>query len=119
MALIEYTKAIFRNVNSGSQGITFTWANMTGNDLGVPGSGLGFVDASWQVGGDFNGATATIEGSNDQENYFTLVDPFNHALSFIAPGAAQALSTALWIRPRVVGGIAASITVTACHCGRD
>lgn len=59
------------------------------------------------------------KGSNDGVTYFTLVDPFNVALSFTVAALAQVLPICLWIRPRVSGGAAASINVIGVHCNHS
>ncbi len=100
----------------GNNVAVYTWTGLASGDTGQPLRGPGFTDASYQVGGAFGGATVVIEGSNDGTNYITLVDPFNVALSFTSAALAQVLPISLWIRPRVSGGSAVAINVTAVHC---
>lgn len=104
----------------GNNVAVYTWTGLATGDTGQPLRGPGFTDASYQVGGTFGGATVVIEGSNDGITYGTLVDPFNVPLSFTAASApTQVLPICLWIRPRVTGGAAAAITVTAVHCNHS
>ena len=99
----------------GNNVAVYTWAGLASGDTGQPLRGPGFTDASYQIGGTFNGQTVVIEGSNDGVTYFTLVDPFNVALSFTAAAIAQVLPICLWIRPRIIGGTG-STNITAMHC---
>lgn len=103
----------------GNNVAIYTWTGLATGDTGGPLNGPGFTDASYQVGGAFGGATVVIEGSNDGITYFTLVDPFNVALSFTVAALAQVLPICLWIRPRVTGGAAAAINVIAVHCNHS
>lgn len=103
----------------GNNVAIYTWTGLATGDTGGPLNGPGFTDASYQIGGTFGGATVVIEGSNDGITYFTLVDPFNVALSFTSAAFAQILPIALWIRPRVSGGAAVAINITAVHCNHS
>jgi hypothetical protein len=88
----------------GNQAVVFTWTLAQGDD-GLPISGPGWADRSFQIGGTFGGATALIEGSNDGgSNYVTLNDPFGNPLTTLIPILKAVTEITALIRPRLTGG---------------
>lgn len=49
----------------------------------------------------FNGATITMQGSNDGTNWFTLTDPLGNAIALTASGAKQITEISRYIRPSI------------------
>lgn len=116
MAVVEPTFVSDTPKVWGNNSVFHTWANLATGDTGAPIQGSGFTDRSFQIGGTFGGSTVVIEGSNDGTTYATLKDPFGNSLSFTAAGFAQVIEIARYMRPRVSGGAAASITVVSTSC---
>lgn len=116
MAVIAPTPSSLTNQKWGENVAIYTWAAMAASDTGAPLEAPGFTDASYQLGGTFGGSTVTVEGSNDGVTYFTLTDPGGTAISYTAAALVQVLQICRWIRPKVTGGSAVSVTVTAVHC---
>jgi hypothetical protein len=93
--------------------IAVQWANITEADTCVAYEGFHeYSDRSVQVQGAFGGASVSIQGSNDAENYHTLNDPFGSLLSFSTGGLRQVLEYVRRVQPAISGGSGASITVT-------
>ena len=71
--------------------IRFTWA-LDNTDLDTAPVGANhadFADRNIQVTGTFDGATATVQGSNDDgATWFSLTDPQGNALAFSAAGGS-------------------------------
>ena len=66
-----------------------------------------FADRSVQVAGTFNGATVTLQGSNDltaPTNASTLTDPGGTPIVKTAIALVHILEMPLWIRPAITGG---------------
>lgn len=95
-----------------------TWTGLDTGDTGFPLTHAGYPMHSVQFGGTFGGATAVLEGSDDGLTYFTLTgeSPSGGADVLVSTTGAQRFDisgiTPMFIRPRVSGGAAASITVT-------
>lgn len=80
------------------------WSGLVQDDVGSALPMAQYSDKSVQVTGTFGGATVTIEGSNDNINFFTLVDPHGNNLSFSTSRLEAILEMTLWVRPKVTGG---------------
>jgi hypothetical protein len=84
-----------------------TWAVVpfASPSTGTPQSAAQFNDKCVQVSGTFGAAgSATIEGSNDNTNWFPLHDPAGAALTITAAGLKEILENPLYIRPNVTAG---------------
>ena len=68
-------------------------------------------DMSVQVTGTFDGATVSIQGSNDGIVWASLVDYFGNALDFTADGFASIGPRTWKVRPLVTGGTTTAVTV--------
>lgn len=65
----------------------------------------------------FNGATITMQGSNDGTNWFTLTDPLGNAIALTASGGKQITEISRYIRPSISGattGTTPGVLVTIC-----
>lgn len=116
MAIVDFTKSSLVQLVWNNNVVIYTWAGLTTGDTGKQLSGPGFTDVSVQVEGNFGGATVTLQGSNDGNNWHTLVDPFNNPISLTSPGLVQVLPICMYMRPSVSGGVGTSITVTSLYC---
>ena len=68
-----------------------------------------FPDRSVQVEGDFDGATVSIQGSNNGVDYHTLKDSSGNNVEFTASGLKQIVTISSFIRPITSGGGAAQL----------
>ncbi len=92
--------------NSNDDFTKITWSGIADGDTILPVKGLSeFADRSVQVGGaDLDGATVTVQGSNDQSSFFTLNDPLGNVLSFTTAGLKQILEYTDHVKPATTGG---------------
>lgn len=98
---------------TGGDAAVTVWAAMAGADTGERVKLVQFADRVVQVEGTFDGATVVFEGSNDDTNYHTLMDPQGNALSFTASGLEAVLEAPFYVRPRTSGGgVSTAVTVT-------
>lgn len=89
------------------------------SDTPTPVESPSYADRSVQVFGavgaaGFNGATITMQGSNDGTNWFTLTDPLGNDVAFTASGGKQIMEVTRHIRPIISGattGTAPGVTV--------
>lgn len=107
MATVQPT----REIVSGGKGHVYTWVLGAGDD-GAPIEVVDFADRSVQVEGTFGGASLAVEGSNDSTNYRTLTDPQGNDLLVTSAKVEMVTEVTRRLRPRVVGGSGASLTVT-------
>ena len=88
-----------------------TWSDVAAGDTCEP-IRLGvWSDRTVQVGGTFGGATVSIQGSNDDIEYFTLTDPQGNPLTFAAAGLEAIIELPAFLRPTITGGDGASVKV--------
>lgn len=113
MPTIEAT----RRLRFGNRSAVLTWPALATSDEGDAQETLDLADRSAAFTGTFGGATATLQGSNDGTNWFTLTDPFGNAVSRTTAGLVQVLEFTRFVRPVVTGGSGADITVTLAALG--
>lgn len=116
MAVVTPTRA---NTNTTPHGLVVTWAldahPTTDTYEAQEWSGTG--DQSVQMvgaagAGGFNGATVTIQGSNDGTNWQTLTNPLGTAITFTAAGLQQVSEITRYIRPSL--SVATAGTTLTC-----
>lgn len=81
-------------------------------DTGNPVTLTNHADRSVQVEGTFGGATVTVQGSNDGQNWETLRDPLGNLLTFTAAGLKQVLEMTIQTRVVSSGGTGTAVTAT-------
>lgn len=91
----------------------YTWALTTANPDGAPIQSPEWIDRFWQGTGTFGGATLSLQGSNDNVNWFSLSNAAGGAtVALTASGAATTIENPLYVRPNLtVVGIGATVTV--------
>jgi hypothetical protein len=107
MAEINYTTTTTGN----SKSMVTSWVGLTTGDTGTPLPFSQYTDKSVQVVGTISASTTVLEGSNDGANYATLTDPQGNPLSFNAAGLEMVSEATRFVRPRVSGGSAPSVSV--------
>jgi hypothetical protein len=92
------------------------------SDTPTPIESPSYSDRSVQMFGavgaaGFNGATITMQGSNDGTNWFTLTDPLGNNIALTASGGKQILENTRYIRPLIsvaTTGTTPGVLVTLC-----
>lgn len=108
MSTVDYTIK-----QTGSGCFIVTWANLLNGDEGEPVKLAGASDRSVQVEGVFSGASVTLQGSLDEENYQALTDPQGNGLLFTSSKIEAVTEATVRARPIVTGGDGATaVTVT-------
>ena len=91
----------------GREGIsrTITWETLTTtNPTGVAAEWCEYDKRCVSITGTFGGATVTLQGSNDDTNYFTLTDQQTVAISKTAAALEQVNELPRFVKPVVTGG---------------
>ena len=91
---------------------TIAWSPLAENQAGAWAAFADFSDKTVHIFGVFNGATVTMQGSNDPlvlttpdtAAAETLVDPQGNTIAKLASNMSQILENPLYIRPNVTGG---------------
>ena len=109
MAVINYT----RSEPSASVAKIVTWTAIANGDTASPflSVGLDTAVASVQISGTFDGATLTLQQSNDGTNWFTAKTPIGDNVSATAASMFEISLSGLYIRPSIAGGSSSSINV--------
>lgn len=85
--------------------ILVKWLALANGAAGEPITDSAYGDRTVQVTGTFgSGGTVVIQGSNDGQNWKTLVDPQGNALSFTSTGLELILECPRYTRPNVTAG---------------
>ena len=110
MATIDNTT----HASGNDRSFVARWSHMAQNDVGAAIGNAQYTDRSFQVAGNFGGASVSVEGTNDDTNWAPLTDLQGNALTFIAPKIEFVTEATLRIRPKVTGGDGTTdITVSA------
>lgn len=106
-------KPVVANINDDA--VKVQWRNIASGDTCEEYSGFSdYSDRSVQVeAAAFGGATITIAGSNDGDNYQTLTDPSGTAITASSAKLRQILEYVWKVKPTISGGdVTTNITVT-------
>lgn len=82
-------------------------SNETGDTVELP-----VGDRSVQMVGTWNGATVSVQGSNDGTNWAALTDGLGNSLALTADGIKQVCEITRYIRAKVTSGSVTSVAVT-------
>lgn len=101
-------------------GYNLVWGGATplaNGDTGTPVLLPGYADKSIQVTGTFGaGGSATLEGSNDGVNYFTLTDPTGTVIAITSAGGKAITESTQFIRPHATAGDGTTALVITVFC---
>ncbi|OUS34554.1 hypothetical protein A9Q94_15765 [Rhodobacterales bacterium 56_14_T64] len=100
--------------SEADQVLSVSWAAIATGDTvqeSMP-RGVSGAMASVQSDGTFDGATVTLEGSNDGKNFVTLRDLSGADISFASAGLVDFSTSVVFIRPAISGGSADAVDVT-------
>ena len=93
------------NYLSGYDVTMATWSALlltstaTGSNTGTPVEVAGRADRSVQIDGTFDGASVSLQGSNDGSTWFILTDPQGNAITKTSAGLEQVEELTLYVRP--------------------
>jgi hypothetical protein len=83
----------------------FDWAGLLNTDDGSPAQLAGHADKTVTIHGTFGaGGSLTIEGSNDNANWFACTDPQGNAITKTAASMEAISENPRYLRPRVTAG---------------
>ena len=83
---------------------TYCWKGLKKLENGTPMKVDIFRAISVQVEGEFHGFRVQIEGSNDGEHWYVLIDTQDNHMLFSEPTLADVGQGCRFLRPQVVGG---------------
>lgn len=90
-----------------------TWALTTADPTGTGVQYTDFSDRSIQFSGTWGGATAVLEGSNDNVTWLGLTDPQGNAISKTADGLEQVQEMTRYVRARLSAvGVGATVSAS-------
>ena len=90
--------------NAGSAWL-YDWTGLLNGDDGSPAQLANFPDKTVTFHGTFGtGGSITLQGSNDNSNWFALVDPQGNAITKTAAGIEAVTENPRYIRPIVTAG---------------
>ena len=95
---------------AGKRG-TILWETVTCGDTGEEFELLDFNDNTVTVTGTFNSQTLTMQGSNDNTNWFTLTDNNGLSIAFTAAGGKLIAEAPRYIRPSFSGSSGGDVDV--------
>lgn len=99
--------------------ITVTWSSIASGDTCSPATMYAYPDKTATLAGTFTTGTVTLQGSNDDTNYFSLVDAQGNAIAAATGGKMEAvLENPLYIKPAVTTA-ATGMAVTTIIVGRS
>ena len=83
---------------------TFRWGGLKLLEAGTSLQACLFRVVSVQVEGQFQGYKVEIQGSNDGEHWYALIDTQDNHMIFSEPGFANVGQYCRLLRPEVIGG---------------
>lgn len=114
MAEVQVTASQPTELN-GRGCVILTWGALTAADLTAAAYKIsGLTDKSVQIqGSNFDGATISLQGSNDGTNYHNLTDPQGTDISKTASDLEAVTEAVLYIKPLMASaGASTSVVVT-------
>lgn len=108
------TAALTYAPNGNINGALIVWSGLLNGDDGSSVEGVDFADRTVAVTGNFGtGGSVTLQGSNDNSNWFALTDPQGNAITKTAAGLEVIAEGPRYIKPAVTAGDGATdLTVT-------
>ena len=92
----------------------FAWDNLKSLETGPSLDSSLYSRISIQIGGQFGGSTVNIEGSNDGNNWYVLIDAQDNHMRLSFPGISDIGQYSRYIRPTVLNGdVTTAITIFA------
>jgi hypothetical protein len=96
-----------------------TWTGLDSDDSGSPVELVDFPDRTVTITGTFGaGGSITLQGSNDNSNWFALTDPQGNAITKTAAGMELMSEAPRYIRPLVTAGDGTTSLTVKILCRR-
>ena len=105
------TTATVKSLSQLGGGTTISYA-FTSNETGETVESTHRGDRSVQMAGTFNGATVTLQVSNDGTNWASATDGLGNAIALTADGMKQICEISRYIRAKVTAGSVTTVAVT-------
>lgn len=97
----------------------YTWAPLTATNAdGGSVTAHEYGDRTVQFSGEFNGATAVLQGSNDGSEWFSLTDPQGNAISKTASALETVMEVPRFTRVNTSGGGGSQDITVTLFCRR-
>ena len=95
-----------------SKAVSVFWEAVAAGDTFEAHDDATIGDRSVQVSGTFDGATITLQGSNDGVTYVDLLDHLGNAISITADAIVQIGELTRFLKPVITGGTTVDLDVT-------
>lgn len=102
---------IVKAFNQTGDDATVTWETLTCGDTGESIEMNNFNDNTVTVTGTFNSQTVTLQGSNDNTNWFTLTDNNGTDIALTAAGMRLIAEAPKYVRPSFSGSTGGDVDV--------
>lgn len=100
------------------QAMLYTWTLTAADTEGMSIAPHEFGDRTVQFAGDFDGANATLQGSNDGTNWVALTDPQGNALTKSAGALETVMETPRYTKVTSSGGGGSQSITISIFCRR-
>lgn len=81
------------------------WSGLLNGDTGTPVEMIDYPDKTVTITGTFGaGGSITMQGSNDNSNWFAITDPQGNAVTKTAAGMELMIECPRYLRPNVTAG---------------
>ncbi len=107
------------DINAGLPACMITWTELDSDDSGEAVSLVDYTDRTVAITGTFGvGGSITMQGSNDNTNWFALTDPQGNAITKTAAAMELMMEAPLYIRPLVTAGDGTTSLTVKVLCRR-
>jgi len=106
-------------IRSGLPTAMIGWTGLLNGDTGEAIELVDYADRTATITGTFGtGGSITMQGSNDNSNWFSLTDPQGNAITKTAAGMEIIVEAPLYIRPSVTAGDGTTSLTVQILCRR-
>ena len=107
------------DLKTGMPACVITWTGLDNDDSGIPVDLVDFPDKTVTITGTFGAAgSITMEGSNDNTNWFALTDPQGNAITKTSAAMELIVEAPRYVRPRVTAGDGTTSLTVRMLCRR-
>jgi hypothetical protein len=118
--MADAVRAVTReDLQAGVPACLLTWTGLDTDDSGTPVELVDYADRTVTITGTFGaGGSITIQGSNDNTNWFAVTDPQGNAITKTAAGMETLMEAPRYIRPLVTAGDGTTSLTVKILCRR-
>lgn len=118
--MADAIRAVTRtDIQSAVPAAVFAWTGLDLDDSGIAIQCVDYVDRTVAITGTFGaGGSVTLQGSNDNTNWFALTDPQGNAITKTAAALELVMEAPLYIRPLVTAGDGTTNLTVTLLCRR-